>query len=271
MTQPQVSVALGRLRELFHDPLFVRTAQGMQPTPRAAAIVKSARCVLAQIDHEILADSGFDPTTTQRPFVFALSDAGEMTLLPKLLRVLRQAAPMAPIRSLSQSAPDIAAGLERGRIDLAIGYLPDLRHNNFFRQTLFSDSFECLLRADHPLTSRRLTMKQFLQFEHAVVQAQIRSQEVLDRYLARKRIQRRIGLLIQHVASLPIILAQSDMLATVPQRLAGYFEGLGANVRTVGLPFELPAVEIRQHWHRKFHDDPRNRWLRSTLARVFQQ
>src|SRR6201992_2947566 len=135
MTQPQVSVALGRLRELFNDPVFVRTTRGMQPTPRAAVWVKSARGVLTQIDRDLFVDDRFDPVTADRPFVLALSDAGELVIMPTMLSILRRAAPNAQIRSVNLSATDVGRGLESGEIDLAIGYIPDLSKRNFFQQT----------------------------------------------------------------------------------------------------------------------------------------
>jgi DNA-binding transcriptional LysR family regulator len=269
MTQPQVSVALGKLRELLNDPVFVRTTKGMQPTSRATGWVKSARGVLTQIDRDLFVDDRFDPATADRPFVLALSDAGELVIMPTVLSILRPAAPNAPIRSVNLCAEDVESGLESGEIDLAIGYLPDLGKRNFFQQTLFMDGYVCLVRQNHPITAAQFDLQQFLRYEHAVVRAPIRHQELMDLHLARRRIHCRVGFICPHVVTLPSIVAHSDMIITVARRLADHFLALGAPLRTVELPFPLPTVEIRQHWHSKFHHDARNKWLRSLIAAAF--
>jgi DNA-binding transcriptional LysR family regulator len=270
MSQPAVSAALGKLRQFFDDPLFVRTAQGMEPTPRASALIGPARSVLARIDNEIVADIAFDPTKPNRPFTFALSDAGEMIFLPRILATLRQRAPATMVRSISLRAPDVESGLESGEIDLAIGYFPDLRKSNFFQQRLFSDRFASLVRADHPIGTNRLTMKQFLEMQHAVVRAESRSEEVLERYLTRKRIRRQVVLQTPHFTSIPMIVAKSDLIVTVPEPLAAYFSNLTANLRMVSLPVQLPRIDIKQHWHRKFHYDARTKWLRGLVSEIYQ-
>ena len=269
-SQPSVSAALGRLRAFFDDPLFVRSGNSMQPTPRAVAVIESARAVLGRIGTDMVATPLFDPQTSEREIVVALSDVGEFVFLPSLLKELRCEAPHATVRSISLPAGEVANGLEAGSIDLALGYFPDLKKHNFFQQVLFSDSFASLLRADHPIRATRLSLKQFLQLEHAVVRAESRTGEVIERYLARKRIHRRVVLTTPHFASAPPIVAQSDLIVTVPEPLARYFSSVSANVRVVGLPFEPPRIDLKQFWHRKFHHDPRNRWLRTLTSRLFQ-
>jgi DNA-binding transcriptional LysR family regulator len=271
LTQPQVTVALSKLRTILNDRLFVRTPEGMEPTPRACALVKSARHALAQIDHAILSnDDEFDPTTTRQPFTLAMTDAGEMVFLPRLVRALREAAPLAQVRSVGQTSGDIAEGLEDGSIDLAIGYQPELRTNHFFHQSLFTDSFMCLARADHPATRRAPTLEEFAKYDHAVVQSVVHSQGALERYLAGNNLERRVVVTIQHVSGMPMLLEQSDMLVVAPQLICNYFLNVSADLGSVVLPFELPPLELRQHWHRKYQNEPRNRWLRALVASTFQ-
>ncbi len=269
-SQPAVSASLARLREFFDDPLFVRTGNRMEPTPRALGLLDSARLLLERVGTDIVATPAFDPATSRQVVRIALSDVGEVVFLPKLLRELRVHAPAVAVRSVSLPAAEVAHGLESGHIDLALGYFPDLKKHNFFQQSLFVDGFKSLLRADHPVTARRLTLKQFIELEHAVVHAESRTEEVIERYLARQRIQRRIVLTTPHFASAPIIVAQSDMIVTVPEPLARYFCSISAHVRAVELPFDAPRIELKQFWHRKFHHDQRNRWLRSLVCGAFQ-
>jgi DNA-binding transcriptional LysR family regulator len=136
---------------------------------------------------------------------------------------------------------------------------------------LFSDSFASLLRADHPVSVKKLTLKQYLELEHAVVRAESRTEEVIERYLARRKIRRQVVLTTPHFASAPMIVAQSDLIVTIPEPLARYFSSVSARLRVVGLPFEPPRIELKQLWHRKYHHDARNRWLRALICRLFQR
>lgn len=270
-SQPAVSAALAKLREFFNDPLFVRSGNNMQPTPRALSLVESARFVLGRVGSDIVAAPIFDPATSHQTISLALSDVGEVVFLPALLKQLRRLAPRAAVCAVSLPASEVAAGLESGSIDLAMGYFPDLKKHNFFQQTLFSDTFASLLRADHPVTASKLSLKQYLQLEHAVVRAESRTEEVIERYLARRKLRRQVVLTTPHFSSAPIIVAQSDLIVTVPEPLARYFSRVSAQLRVVGLPFDPPRIDLRQFWHRKFHHDERNRWLRSVVADLFQR
>jgi DNA-binding transcriptional LysR family regulator len=270
-SQPSVSSALGKLRSFFADPLFVRSGNTMQPTPRAVEIMDPVRGVLSRIGMEIVAAPTFEPASSHRPIVLALSDVGEVVFLPAILQHLRQVAPEATLRSVSLPAEEVAGGLEAGTIDLALGYFPNLKRHNFFQQTLFSDSFTCLIRADHPVRSPRLSQKQFMQLDHAVVRAESRTEEVIERFLARRRIRRRVRLTTPHFASVPPIVEQSDLVVTVPVPLARYFSTVSARIRVVRPPFDPPRIDLKQIWHRKFHHDARNRWLRSLMCALFQK
>ncbi len=270
-SQPAVSGALAKMREFFNDPLFVRSGNSMQPTPRAVALIEAAREVLDKVGTDIVSMPTFDPKTTQRTISIALSDVGEVVFLPNILNDLRRLAPSALVRSVSLRPAEVAEGLESGSIDLAVGYFPDLKKSNFFQQVLFADTFASLVRLDHPVAARKLSLKQFLELEHAVVHAESRTEEVMERYLARKKIRRKVVLSTPHFASAPIIVAQSDLIVTIPEPLARYFAEVSANVRTVGLPFEPPRIQLKQFWHRKFHHDPRNAWLRSRVCALFQK
>jgi len=270
-SQPSVSAALAKLREFFDDPLFVRAGNAMQPTPRAAELVASAREILDKIGSDLATSSSFDPASSSRTITLALSDVGEVVFLPPILKELRRRAPNTTLRSVSLPAANLPRELESGAIDLAIGYFPDLHRTNFFQQTLFTDTFATLIRAAHPLAGRKLTIKQFLQLEHAVVRAETRTEEVIEAFLARKKLARRIVLETPHFASAPILVAQSDLVVTIPQPLAEYFCSVSAALRIVELPFAPPRIPLRQFWHRKFHQDALNRWLRTLIYDLFQE
>ena len=269
MSQPAVSMALRKLRAAFKDPLFVRAPNGITPTPRAHALVRAARPLVTELQASLLAEEHFNPGLSERPFTFALSDVGEMVFLPRLLERLRAQAPNASIRSVSMPPHQIADGLESGEIDLAIGYFPDLGRSSFFQQRLFTHAFACLLRAGHPRRSRRLSLDDFLAMEHAVVRAEGRSQEIFERFLERRRIQRKIVLLTPHFLSLPMVIARSDLVTTVPHALGVYFSRLSPELALARPPFDIAGFDLKQHWHRKYHNDSRSQWLRKQVAQLF--
>jgi DNA-binding transcriptional LysR family regulator len=272
VSQPAVSSALARLRVVFNDPLFVRTPRGMDPTPRAKALVAPARDILLRVERDLLSGMAFNPATTTETFTFALSDVGEMVFLPRIVESLQQLAPLASVRSVSPPPNELRHGLETGEIDLAIGYFPDLAKGNFFQQRLFTHHFTCLLRADHPVGGTRLSLKQFLELRHVSVHAEGRSQEIFERFLVSKKIHRKIVLFTPHFMSLPMIIAKSDLVATVPHAIGMYYSTLLTNIKTMSLPgLDPPRIILKQHWHRMFHHDSRNQWLRKLASELFSQ
>lgn len=272
ISQPAVSAALARLRTSLGDPLFVRTSKGMDPTARTIAFIGTARDVIRRIERDLIAPRTFIPETYDGTFTLALSDVGEMVFLPRVLNQIQTLTPFATLRSVTLPPEELRRSLETGEIDLAVGYFPDIEKGSFFQQRLFTHHFTCLLRADHPISGSRLSLKQFLSLGHVAVRTEGRSQELFERFLVARRIQRRIVLYTPHFMSLPMIIAKSDLVATVPHAIGIYYSSAIANIRTVAPPpLNLPQIVLKQHWHRKSHHDPRSRWLRKLVSGLFSQ
>ncbi len=267
-TQAAVSMALARLREHFGDPLYVRAASGMKPTPLGERLGEQARTIVALTEGSLRGERAFDPATAKDEFVFALSDVGELVFLPRIVEALAQAAPMAGVRSVSLSPVDTERGLEDGSVDLAVGYFPDLKTQHF-RQRLFTHYFVCLARVGHLRCGPPFTLERFLACSHAVVQSGSRSQELFERFLAREKIVRRVALQTPHFTSLPFVIARTDLIATVPHALAIAFTRVNPGLQMMKPPFALPDFDLRQHWHRRFHKDARSGWLRAFVAGLF--
>jgi len=269
MSQPAVSMALGKLRTRYGDPLFHRAGHGMTPTPRLRALIEPLRGALASVGATLAAEAGFDPKTTQRTFTFAMSDLGETVFLPKILERMRRLAPRAVVRSVAASAPQIERGLETGEIDLAVGYFPDLREKSFLEKHLFFHHFVCLLRANHPITAGTLTMQQFRSLEHAVVYGAGRTYEIFERHLRAKKLHRRVVLETPHFLSIPSIISRSDLVVTVPHAVGAFVKDMHMNIRIAQPPMRTPKIDLKLHWHRNFQRDPKNRWLREVVADLF--
>lgn len=270
MSQPAVSMALRRLREAYGDPLFVRVPSGIAPTPRAHALVRRARPLVDRLQESLRREDVFDPATTTSTFTIALSDVGELAFLPRVLGALRGAAPHCTIRSVSVPPAQLAHDLERGEIDLAIGYFPHLSSKNFRQRRLHRQHFACLMRAQHPRRVPRLTVREYLALEHVVVRPEGRSQEVLERFLERKHLRRVVVVTTSHFLPIPFIVGRSDLVATIPTAVALHFASMIPQLAVAELPFEVAGFELKQHWHRRFDNEPRSRWLRERLAAAFR-
>jgi DNA-binding transcriptional LysR family regulator len=271
MSQPAVSMALRRMRETFDDPLFIRVPSGIAPTPRAHAIVKLARPLVQRLQGDLLKNAAFDPATSTRTITIAMSDVGEMAFLPRLLERLRVTAPGCAVQSVATTGQQLAHDIEKGDVDLAIGYFPALALKNFRHRRVSAHRFACLLRADHPIRAPRLSLDAFLGAEHVIVRADGRSQEVLERFLERRRIRRRVAVSASSFLGVPFIVSRSDLIATMPYAVAMSFAGMSPQLAVAMPPFDVTGFDLKLHWHRRFDNEPRNRWLREELAAVFRE
>ena len=268
MSQSGFSTALARLRRRFDDVLFVRTTDGMAPTPRAQRMVEAAEAVLARVAESILDQPAFDPLTTRTEFRLAMADVAEIVYLPRLISHLATHAPHAGVVSSYLMPQALQLAMAAGEIDLAIGYFPDLNSQAFFKQRLYTHTYACLMRRGHPLGAGLLTTKAYAVQGHAVVASPARSNELFERFLERRGIQRRVVLRTPHHLSLPAIIEGTDLLASVPLAAGMRFARQGS-VQMARLPFKPPSFPVQQHWHRLVHDDLRNKWLRRQIAMLF--
>jgi DNA-binding transcriptional LysR family regulator len=269
ISQPSVSESLAKLRDHFDDALFVRSRKGMAPTPRGAEIANAAREILLHVEQKLGARVSFDPARAHRPFTFAMSDVGEMVFLPKLSRALAKASPQTPVCSVSMRPEQLTKAMEDGDVDLAVGYFPDLKGSDFYQKRLFTHHFVCLLRNDHSVSADVLTLQQFVDLPHAVVLSEGRSQEILEGHLKELGLVRRVAIYTPHFLSIPALIARSDMVVTVPHAMGIAYGKPKFGLQVMQLPFESPRIQLRQHWHTKFHKDARNVWLREIVSELF--
>jgi DNA-binding transcriptional LysR family regulator len=269
MSQPAVSRALRRLRETFDDPLFVRGPSGIVPTPRAHEIVRAARSHLQHLREGLLKGERFDPATSTRPIVLGLSDVAEMAFLPSILDHLRVHAPKCPVSTVTVPDAQLADGLEKGDVDVAAGFFPALAQRNFRQRRLTRHGFACLMRAGHPLWRSRLTVSAYLAAEHIVIRRSGRSQEVLERFIERRKMRRKVAMYTSNVLSVPFIVMDTQLVATLPYAVVTRFVTLTSHLAAALPPFDI-AYDLKLHWHRRFDNDPRSIWLREQLAAVFK-
>lgn len=266
LTQPAVSNALARLRAQFGDPLFVRTAGGMDATPFARELAEPVRQALALLESALAHGPGFDPASSTRAFRFYMSDVGQVEFLPPLVERAQRSAPGVRLEAVGLEVEDIAAALAAGALDLAVGFLPGLGAP-VLRQALFRDPYACLMRADHPAAEGTLTRKKFLEASHALVSYR-GGHRVIEEALERAGVAPRIALRVPHFTVVPMVLERSDLLLTLPARVARVYERRG-NLASRPVPIPIPPAEVAVHWHERFEADSGNRWLRALIVELF--
>jgi DNA-binding transcriptional LysR family regulator len=268
MSQPGLSTALARLRVILQDPLFVKTSRGMEPTSRAQALLDPIRAIVDTISMELLVAPEFVAATSTREFCLALSDIGEGIYLPLALRNIQEQAPSVALRSVFMPPKQLEEAMSARTVDLALGYFPDIKGNQFFQRRIGLHSFACLIRTEHPYVTDALTMEQFRELGHVIVEASGRSQEMLEEFMKKKGFERKVVLRTPHFMSVPIIVAGTDAIAIVPQALADFFSYL-PGIRQVRLPFTPPTFQVNMYWHRSAQLDPGNLWLREVMNSQF--
>jgi len=265
LTQPAVSNALGRLRQLLGDPLFVRTASGMEATPFARGVADPVRQALALIETALAHGPGFEPASATRAFRFYMSDLGQVEFLPPLVERVQRLAPGVRLEAVAVDLEDIADALASGALDIVVGFLPGLGPP-IARRALFRDPYVCLMRADHPI--ERLTRKKFLEASHALVTYRAGGHRVIEEALERAGVARRIALRVPHFTVMPMVLERTDLILTLPARVARVYESRG-RFKSLPPPVPIPAAEVAVHWHERFDGDPGNRWLRQQVVELF--
>lgn len=264
ISQPAVSRALKRMRDSLGDPLFVKSREGVEPTAKAILLVACARDVLARVQDGLFASPEFSPATYDGKFFISSTEAAEYFLWPDIFSRLRKLAPKATYRLLRLSPASIPRELESGGVDLCLGYFPTLHGSNLVQQGLVHVRPTCLLRADHPIRGRKLTLKQFSELGHVVVDA-IGRNLLFEQVLAEKKIQRKVVLTTSGYASLLPIISTSDLVVTVPRGLGKRLAEVSPVVKTIEPPVGVPSALVAQYWHRKYHNNARNQWLRSAV------
>jgi DNA-binding transcriptional LysR family regulator len=267
LTQPAVSNTLARLRRQFGDELFVRTPAGMMPTPFAEQLAEPIGYALGMIHSGLNQRSRFEPASVKRSMTIGMTDIGEIVFLPALVERLRRDAPGVSLATVRTTATTLRDDMEAGKVDLAIGPLPQLKAG-FFQRRLFRQRYVCLFRKGHALDRKRLSLADFKAAEHLIIVSAGTGHGKVDDLIRRAGIERHVRLTIPHFVSVGPLLRRTDMVATVTERLAeSLAEPFDLTFRPH--PVELPAVAINVFWHAKVHRSPAHQWLRGVVFDLF--
>lgn len=272
ISQSGVSNALRRLRDAFGDELFVRTAAGMLPTPMAESMAEPIHEALQQIRQAIENRGNFDASKSTRHFRLALSDVGQMSLLPHLLTYFYKHAPGISIETVPLSRHGIAEMMSVGDIDLAIGVVKPLGPG-FYRRRFRSLRFVCAVSKSHPTIQGSINLEQFLQASFIEYEPTGGSyehfREYADHLFDEKKIHRKVSVKMAHLSGIDSVIANSDCIAVVTDALVANI-GLENTVQILDLPLEIPNVDISLQWHERISKDPAQVWLRNSVIEVAQ-
>jgi len=241
LSQPAVSNALSRLRELLDDPLLVRVGRAMQPTPRALSLEAPIRDALQQIEHTLNAGDSFNPTSSRQRFVIAVTDYVELICMPALMAHLANVAPgiQLAIRHLTPSLP--AEALDDGEVDLVLGRFVDVP-TRFHIRRWASETLQVVVRREHPWVGEMLDLDSFLRLRHLWVHGG-QTRGMVDQWLEEQGLSRDVVYTTPNYLQAAHIVAQSDLAAVLPTQLARYFAGL-LPLRLFDLPFDLGAFQL---------------------------
>jgi DNA-binding transcriptional LysR family regulator len=267
LTQPAVSNALARLRGVLGDDLFVRTGSGMVPTPYANQLAKPVADALGLLHGAMNQQRAFDAASSTRRSVIAMSDIGEIYFLPRLIQELARTAPGISLSTVRNTAVNLKDDMEAGHVDLAVGLLPQLA-GGFVHRRLFRQRYVCAFRRNHPLDKGKITLSEFTAAEHLVVVAAGTGHGRADDLMERSGIARNIKVRVPHFIAVGQLLRDSDLVATLPERLA---ESVAPpfGLAYVPHPAKLPEISIDVFWHARYHRDPASQWLRALITKLF--
>lgn len=268
VSQPTMSNVLARLRLVFGDPLLLRARGTMTPTNRALELVGPVRAAIANIDGILARSTSFDPATSRMSFTLTAPEYVEYTLLPALVKQLQALAPHINLELRSVNPAKSLEWLESGEVDLRVGWVRD-PPTSLRSKALFRDRFVCLARSGHPQVRGRLTLQQYMTLSHVRARTSPRSDfwRVIDEAAAARRRRPRVPYIVQDFMVAPRMVAETDLIATVPERFALSVADQ-YSLQVLKSPLRLPAICIAAYWHERSQREPAHRWLRKVITDV---
>ena len=266
ITQPAVSNSLSRLRHLFDDPLFVRTAEGMVPTPVAQNIIGPVRQALGLIRSSVQDSETFDPAASDKRFRVSMTDLTQSIVLPYLFGRIKHEAPGIAIDCYHVRRRDMNIELASGNLDLAVD-IPLTPDPQIRLAPLFSHPHVCVVRNHHPAIEGRLTTELYLSLAHIHISSRRGGLGHVDLALGKMGKRRHIALRTQHYLATPELVSRTDLALTVPQVFADFLVAQYP-VQYFELPFSVPDLETHLYWHESTDQDQANRWMRELILEL---
>ena len=264
VTQPTVSGMLARLRVIFDDPLFVRTQRGLLPTPRAEEL-EPAILKLVSDAEELVKPNAFDPETSDATTIISVNDYMQSVLILPMLALLRQQAPKMRVGVRNLEIAELPAMLMRGEIDMAVT-IPEFVDSTLCTQFLYREEYVAVVRDQHPIRTKQVSLKKFLSYDHVLVSPSDGSfSGPTDDVLKGLGVSRRVAISVPSFHVLAEVLQEDDFIAFMPKRL---FARQSENLRIIKTPIDVPGFDVIAAWHTRTDSEPVHNWIRTKLLDV---
>lgn len=267
LSQPAVSHALRRLREVFDDPLFVRNGAVMVPTDAAARLHAPIDDALVIISGALQQHAKFDPATSVRSFRLAMSDMAGLHVLPLLFAALAEEAPHVRVESRQVPVEELGVAMRNGDVEVAIGYLPGLG-DECLGELMLQDDFVCLLRSGHALAAQALSLADLNSLRYVHAETTATGHGLAENAMQAAGVRRNIAVRIPHFTVCPHVVAKTDLALVLPRTIAQAFNEMGGFVLKE-MPIEMPVILVKVYSHKRFQADSGIAWLRSKLVQLF--
>lgn len=276
ISQPAMSNGLQRLRKLFNDPLLVRTSNGMSPTERAERLQPLIREIVSSVEKAVESDQPFNAAEARRVFRISVSDYGESTLVPQLLRRMRSEAPNISLDILTPSDVNFH-DLEHGNVDMVINRFDELPES-LHQRTIWHDGFSCLVSHHNPIRNH-LNLDTYLAASHIWVSKTGMGIGVgvdpgageqlgwVDDALAQLGRKRRIRVFTRHYQAAMKMAEMRDLIVTLPMRAASLARD-NPDLVILPPPFDIPQIELKMAWSPLLQHNPAHQWLRGLIVEV---
>ena len=268
LSQPAVSHSLAKLRAQFDDKLFIRQGNQMQPTALAKNVIGDVREALHQLQTSVYQAQKFEPSTSRKYCTVSLHGSLEASYLPLFVEQLLTESPNMNFTSKRIRRGELENKLASGDIDVAIDILLPVS-SNVVHQRLTQDNLVVVARRNHPIFTGKLDLQRYLSQTHVVASTRTSGPSLEDYELGRLGIQRKVALRCQHLLSACRVIANNDMLLTIPEKSAKMYREL-LPIGIAPLPIELPPLDVHIYWHSNVDQDPANIWLRNKVIAAQQ-
>jgi len=263
LSQPAVSHSLAKLRAHFDDPLFIRHGNTMRPTSFAKNVIVDVREALHQLQLTLVQAKQFDPQTSKKQCAISMHGAIEISYMPRLLARVQKEAPNINLTSTRVKRSELEHKLASGDVDMAIDILLPVNEDIYHTQ-IEHDQLVVVANKNHNMVKNELTLEQYLSCEHVLVSSRTAGPSIEDFQLGKLGLQRKVGLRCQHLLSASRIVANNNMLLTLPRNAAKIFSDM-LGLTIYPLPVELPGIDVHLYWHVNVDKDAANKWLRNSI------
>ena len=266
VSQPAISNALSSLRALYGDELFIRTPKGVAPTAKAQEIAGPIRDSLKLVNDTLANSYEFQPESLHRQFTVALTDYGELHFLPYLISELNSSAPGVEVICLPEPGATLRPEMRSGTVDLVWDWVK-IDDPQYQVELIFEDRSYCVARNAHPEVSQGLSLDDFLKQEHVALRPTRTHIPMVDRELEKQGLQRKVVTEVSHLLAMPGIVANTNLVACLPERLAQFYAGQ-MNLAICPNPVFSHPVPVYQMWHKHLDDDTGHAWFRGLLRQL---